>query len=551
MSAIKRRNFWLSLSICSLAVIPALGQHQHHGDQVRAATLLSGLGNHHHPVSTRSPEAQRFFDQGLALIYAFNHDEAARSFRRAAELDPALGMAFWGLALAVGPNYNEAQVDPERVKAAVDAVGRARSLAARAPEAERAYIEALAARFSPDPGADFKRLARAYADAMKELARRHPDDLDAQTLYADALMSLRPWQLWGKDGRPAEGTEEVVAVLEGVLRRDPEHLGANHLYIHAVEASPTPERALPSAGRLGRLAPKAGHLVHMPAHIYIRTGDYEAAARSNVEAAAADREYIAATRAEGMYPMMYYSHNLHFLVESYNRLGRPGAARRAAGDLAANVRPHVKGMPMIEGFLSSPVFVMLRFGQWTEILSEPEPARELAVTGVFWRYARGVALAATGKLSEARREQEVFAAAAAGLSGETPFGLNSAASVLSVAGHALEARLARAAGDRGAEVAAWRRAAAAQAALNYDEPPGWYYPVRESLGGALLRAGEAAAAEQVFREDLTENPRNGRSLFGLTESLKAQGKKEAAQLVEREFKEAWKGAEVELKVEDL
>jgi len=267
---------------------------------MKPAALLPGLGNLHHPVSTSDLQAQRFFDQGLALIYGFNHEEAARSFRRAGELDPQLAMAHWGIALAVGPNYNEATVDTERVKAACEAINKARSLAEAAPEHERAYIEALAKRFSPDPKADFKKLALDYRDAMRELHRRYPDDLDAATLYADSMMNVRPWQLWAKDGKPAEGTDAIISALEEVLRRDPNHIGANHLYIHAVEASPNPERALPSAARLAALAPAAGHLVHMPAHIYIRTGDYAAAASTNEVAAEADRAYIKATGAKGM-----------------------------------------------------------------------------------------------------------------------------------------------------------------------------------------------------------------------------------------------------------
>jgi tetratricopeptide (TPR) repeat protein len=510
---------------------------------------MTGLGERRHPVSTRNAEAQRFFDQGLALVYAFNHDEAARSFRRAAELDPQMAMAYWGLALAVGPNYNEATVDTERVKAAYEALQKAGSPATTATQRERDYIAALAKRFSTDPQPDYKKLALAYRDAMRELYRRYPDDLDAATLFADSLMNVRPWQLWTKDGKPAEGTEEIVAVLEGVLKREPHHAGANHLYIHAVEASTHPERALPSAARLEKLAPQAGHLVHMPAHIYIRTGDYAAAARSNVEAAAADRAYIKASGAQGMYPMMYYSHNLHFLVETYNRMGQFSAARAAAKQLEENVGPHVKAMPMIEMFMPAPIYVKLRFGQWDEIVRTPEPDRALIATHAIWHFARGVAFAATGKLAEAKKERGALAAAAKQITGDAPFGLNSASGVLRVAEHTLDARIAWARGDRAGSIESWRAAVAAWDALNYNEPPDWYYPVRESLGAALLINGDAAGAEKVFREDLKENPRNARSLFGLMESLKTQGKREDAAFVETEFKAAWKNAEVQLRVE--
>jgi len=512
---------------------------------------MTGLGERQHPVSTRNPEAQRFFNQGLALIYAFNHEEAARSFRRAAELDPQLAMAYWGVALAVGPNYNEAAVDAERVKAAYEAVQKAQSLAAGATERERAYIAALSQRFSSKSQPDYKSLALAYRDAMRELHRRYPDDLDAATLFADSMMNVRPWQLWTKDGKPAEGTEEIVAVLEEALRREPNHAGANHLYIHAVEASIHPERGLPSAARLEKLAPQAGHLVHMPAHVYIRTGDYAAAAKSNVEAAAADRAYIKATGAQGVYPMMYYSHNLHFLVETYNRMGQLSEARKSAKQLEENVRPHVKDMPMIEMFMPAPIYVNLRFGQLDEILRTPEPDRALAATHAIWRFARGVAFAATGKLAEAQKERAALAPEASQISGDAPFGLNSASGVLRVAETALDARIAWAKGERARSIESWRAAVAAWDALNYNEPPDWYYPVRESLGAALLLNGDAAAAEKVFREDLKENPRNARSLFGLMESLKAQGKRDAAAFVEAEFKAAWKNAEVQLKLESF
>ncbi|HEY8460587.1 MAG TPA: alpha/beta fold hydrolase [Blastocatellia bacterium] len=539
------------ISRAETSVAPASGHHHHAGAMEKPATVMTGLGERHHPVSTRNAEAQRFFNQGLALIYAFNHEEAARSFRRAAELDPRLAMAYWGVALAVGPNYNEPSVDEKRVKEAYEAIRKAQSLAAAATERERAYIAALAKRFSPDPQPDYKKLALAYRDAMRELHRRYPDDLDAATLFADSMMNVRPWQLWTKDGKPVEGTEEIVATLEEVLRRDPNHAGANHLYIHAVEASKNPERALPSAARLGKLAPKAGHLVHMPAHVYIRTGDYAAAAESNVDAAEVDRDYIKATGAQGVYPMMYYSHNIHFLVETYNRTGQISEARAAAKRLEENVAPHVKAMPMTEMFMPAPLYVRLRFGLWDEILQTPEPDRALAVAHAIWRFARGVAFAATGKLAEAQKEREALAAEIKQVGDGATFGLNSASGVLRIAENALDARIAWAKGERARSIESWRAAVAAWDALNYNEPPDWYYPVRESLGAALLLNGDAAAAEKVFREDLKENPRNARSLFGLMESLKAQGKRDAAAFVEAEFKAAWKNAEVQLKVENF
>ncbi|HEX4948510.1 MAG TPA: hypothetical protein VFZ34_17685, partial [Blastocatellia bacterium] len=385
----------------------------------------------------------------------------------------------------------------------------------------------------------------------RDVYQRFPDDLDVATLYADSLMNVQPWQLWSRDGKPLGNTEEIVRVLENVLRRDPHHIGANHLYIHAVEASRNPERGLPSAERLGKLAPAAGHLVHMPGHIYIRTGDYAQAAKVNIDAAAVDRAYIKATGANGMYPAMYFSHNLHFQVENFNRTGQFAEARRAARELEDNVRQHVKAMPMVEGFLPYPMFVLLRFGKWDEMLKLREPAKAQAIPNTVWHYARGVALAATGKVADAKRELQTFSSLVKSLPGETPFGLNPAKDVLTVAEHVLTARIAWAEGNKAAAIEAFRQGVAAQDALNYDEPPGWYYPVRESLGAALLLNGNATEAEKVFRADLEYNPRNGRSLLGLLESLKAQGKTDAARWVETEFKTAWKNADVALKVENL
>src|SRR5713101_4324479 len=318
--------------------------------------LLPGLGEVHHPVSTKNSQAQQFFDQGLKLVFGFNHDEARKSFQRAAELDPKLAMAWWGVSLTLGPNYN-LPVDPEREKAGYDAAQRAVALKPNASESERAYIDAVAVRYSNDPRADLHQLDVTYKDAMSKLAARYPDDLDAVTLYAESAMNLNPWHLWTADGKPAEGTEEIVWVLESVLKRDPNHLGANHYYIHAVEASPQPERALPSAARFEKLAPAAGHLVHMPVHIYARVGDHPAAAHCNEVAAAADKKFLTATHEHGVYPLMYYSHNLHFLAFAACMKGSFAEAKDAAQRVVANVGAHVKDFPMLEGFMPTPILV--------------------------------------------------------------------------------------------------------------------------------------------------------------------------------------------------
>src|SRR6476646_4814316 len=348
-------GIWLAFLLSGIAV----AQHPAH-NQSQPATLMTGLGDLHHPVSTRNPEAQKFFDQGLCLIYDFNHDEAARSFQKATELDPKLAIAYWGVAEAVGPNYND-PASEDRFKQAHDAIQKAVDLSANASSSEQAYIQAMAKRFPADPRADLRKAAEDYRDAMREVASKYPDDLDAATLFAEAGMNLHPWGLWKLDGSPREGTEEIVSTLESVIKRDPNHMGAVHYYIHAVEASAAPQRALAGANRLASMAPAAGHLVHMPAHVYIRTGDYEAAIQTNEKAAAADRAYIQSSGAQGIYPAMYYSHNLHFIAAAASMNGDYAEAKKAADMLAAHVGPHVKDMPPLEAFMTVPLAVNLRF----------------------------------------------------------------------------------------------------------------------------------------------------------------------------------------------
>ncbi|HEX8089131.1 MAG TPA: tetratricopeptide repeat protein [Blastocatellia bacterium] len=511
---------------------------------------MPNLGKHHHPVSTRNREAQRFFDQGITLVYAFNHDEATRSFKRAAELDPKLAMAHWGVALAVGPNYN-LDVDPEREKAAYDAIQRARSLAPGASEKERAYIEALAKRYSNDLKADLKKLAVDYKSAMAELVRRFPDDLDAATFYADSLMVLKPWQLWGADGKPAEGTEEIIRVLESVLKRDPDHVGANHLYIHAVEASTQPGRALQSAERLKTLVPAAGHLVHMPAHIFMRIGNYPEAARSNAIAAEVDRAYIEETKAQGVYPLMYYSHNLHFLAIASSMAGRFQDAIKAADRLNAYLTPFAKEMQMVDMFLPTPTLVLVRFRRWDDLLKLPEPDRATPLANAFWHFGRGMAFAATGRVEQAESEQKAFADAGKAFPADAMWGLNKLDDIMKTAKNMLGARVALAKGDKKSAIDLLKQAVAVEDALAYNEPADWVLPARESLGGVLLLSGDYAEAENVFRADLKQNPRSGRSLFGLLESLNRQGKRPAAAAARKEFKVAWKNADTQLRMEDL
>ena len=544
-------RFHISIFIALCSCLPSIAQDHSAHTQSKPATLMAGVGNVHHPVSTSNPEAQKFFDQGLCLIFDFNHDEAARSFQRAAELDPKLAIAYWGVAEAVGPNYND-PASEDRFKQAHDAIQKAVDLSSNASPAEQSYIQAMAKRFPADPKADLKKAAQDYHDAMREVMNKYPDDLDAATLFAESGMNLHPWGLWHVDGTPEAGTEEIVATLESVIRRDPNHLGAIHYYIHATEASPHPERALAGANRLAALAPNAGHIVHMPAHVYIRTGDYDAAVKTNQQAAAVDRAYIKASGAQGIYPMMYYSHNLHFIAMCASMNGNYSEAKKNADLLVANVGPHVKEMPPLEGFMTIPMAVDVRFHKWNEILAMPQPDSTMKITTGFWHFARGMALAGTGKLSEAEAEYKIVSEAEQNTPPDVVFSPpidNKAKDIMKISEGVLGAKIAVARKDNVQAISLLTAAVSIQDTLKYGEPPDWFFPVRESLGGVLLINRDAPGAEKVFRADLDRNPRNPRSLFGLQEALKAQDRNYDASFVESEFHDSWMGGEV--KVEDL
>ena len=540
--------------LCAVLLCASVAAQEHamHA-QARPVTLVTGLGDLHHPVSTKNSQAQQFFDQGLRFIYAFNHDEAARSFQHAAELDPKLAMAYWGVAEAVGPNYND-PADADRFKKAHDAAQKASDLAVAASPSEQAYIAAMLKRFPADPKSDLKAAAENYHDAMRQVASQFPDDLDAATLFAESGMNLHPWGLWRQDGKPEVGTEEIVTTLESVLKRDPNHLGAVHYYIHAVEASSNPERALAGANRLAALAPNAGHIVHMPAHIYIRTGDYDAAVKTNEQAAAVDRAYIKGSGEQGIYPLMYYSHNLHFIAMCGAMNGKYAEARKNADLLVANVGPHVKEMPPLEGFMTIPVAVEVRFHHWDEILKMPQPDAEMKTASIFWHFGRGLALAGTGKVNEAEAEYKIVADAEAATPPDAIFQMpinNKTKDIMKIAKDVLGAQIAIAKKDNAGAVVMLREAVAVQDILKYGEPPDWFFPVRESLGAALLMEGDAAGAEKVFRADLERNPRNPRSLFGLHEALIQQKRDYDAGFIQKEFDAAWKGGNQPLKLEDL
>ena len=511
-----------------------------------AVPLFTGLGALHHAVTTRSPAAQNYFDQGLKLCYAFNHDEAIRAFREAARLDPSCAMAHWGIAIALGPNVN-LPVDAEREKEAFQEVRKARALGSKATARERAWIEALAKRYSDDPKADFKALDEAFAGAMRALSAKYPDDLDAATIYAESLLDVRPWDWWSHGGKPQPGTQGAIAALNRVLAKNPAHIGANHFLIHALEMSPTPGRALAAANRLAKVAPNAGHLVHMPSHIYLRVGRYHDAAELNRRAIAIDRAYIEAEKPAGIYPMMYYVHNMHMAWSAMSFEGRSVEAIRMGRTVADHVPvEHLRQMAGMEFFLPVPYFALARFGKWDEILREPPPPPDMRYTTGMWHYARGVALAASGKPEEAIAERDSLAAIAAATPPGAIVGLNSSAALLRLATDVLNGETAMRAGRYEEAVASFRAGVAKEDSLHYDEPPAWYCPVRQSLGLALLKAGKPADAEAVYVEDLKRYPGNGWSLYGLADALSARGRVTEAVAAKKRFTRAWARADVKL-----
>ena len=512
------------------------------------APRLQNLGNHQFPVTTDSARAQLFINQGIMLTYGFNHAEASRSFREAARLDPNCAMAYWGMALVLGPNINM-KMAPEKEPQAYGLIQKAIALKKNISERERAYIDALATRYSGEDKPNRSALDRAYVEAMRELHNRYPDDLDAATLYAEAVMDLRPWDYWTRDLQPYPETVEVIRVLETVLASNPNHPGAIHLYIHTVELA-RPKLAEAGAERLWKLSPGAGHLVHMPSHIFRRVGRYADASKSNQDAIAADEDYITQCRAQGVYPLAYYPHNIHFLWDSATMEGRSlvaiNAARKAASSIPADAWRQV---PLLHQFLVAPLFAYTRFGEWELILSEPRPpADSLFWTGV-WHYARGLAFTATGKLDDAAQELDSQQSIAAQRSLEdyrVTFSRNGAKAILEIAVEVLAGELAAKRGDYDNAIARLHRGVLLEDNLIYNEPPDWHVPVRQSLGAVLLEAGRFAEAEAIYWQELSRNPENGWSLFGLMQSLRGQGKEEQAVLVEKRFWKAWSQADVTL-----
>ena len=513
--------------------------------------LLDGLGDLHHPVTTKSKEAQRYFDQGMRLLFGFNHKESVRSFRSAAHFDPQCAMAHWGVAYAYGPHVNK-PMDASDTAGAWAALQLAVANKSHASAKEQAYISALEKRYQQAHHDDRLALDKAFADAMRGVARQFADDLDLQTLFAESLMNTMPWDYWTRDRTPKPETEEILGALRFVIARDPDHPGANHFYIHTVEAGPTPEVGLPSADRLREAAPAAGHLVHMPAHIYVRVGQYDDAILANERAIKADRNYIRHCRAQGFYPGAYYPHNMHFLWWAQLFEGRSKEALRTANLTAQNALENFCGpKKALEAPRQRhlPWLTLARFGKWDEVVAVPQPpsTNDFLVDRALWHFCRGLAFAAHKNVAAAEGEQAALARIAAS---EEAKKLDSPAfpvsATLAVPAHWLAGKVAGAKGNTAEMIEKLEKAVAAEDAIPYMEPFYWPVPARLPLGAALLQANQAVKAEQVFREDVKRWPRNGWGLFGLEQSLRAQGKTQQADDVRRQFNEAWQRADVKL-----
>ena len=556
------RTRFFSAAMLSLAVTAgALAQHGQGTPQDKpgdasssaSAILFDDLGTHRRPITTKVEKAQRYFDQGLRLVFAFNLDEAQRSFEEAAKLDPACAMAQWGIAMTLGPNINVPAME-DRAKAGYAAARRARELAAApgaASDVEKALIDAVSKRYSETPPTkpeDQAALDRAYADAMRQVYTQFPDDADVGALCAESMMTLRPWDLWKSDGTPQPGTEEIVATIEGVLAKHPNHPGANHFYIHAVEASPHPEKALAAADRLPGLMPGAGHMVHMPAHIYMRLGRYEDACEANRRAIEVDKVYLAKVGGPPGFYGMYTAHNFQFLSAAAAMEGRSAEAIRAARDMLALLPPETfTQMPEMDAVLAQPILMLVRFGRWDEVIAEPPPPAGMTFPAAMRFYARGMAYASRGEMELAKGQLDQLVAILNATPADAKKLQNSAKTLLTIARHVLQGRMAAKESRWSVAEQNMKTAMALEDGLRYDEPANWYAPVRQALGACLMEAGKHDEAAGVYMEDLKRNPKNGWSLYGLSRALRAQEKDDEARPYEVELKEAWKNADVKLK----
>ena len=532
----------------------ASAEHAHAGppatlaDWATGAKLFDKLGTFHRVVTTTSPDAQKYFDQGMRWLWAFNHDESTRSFAKAAAIDPSCASCFWGVALTIGPNYNMPMMTPERAKVAADALAKAQAAAAKATPVERALINALAKRYNGQPldPSNTAPLFTAYANAMRDVAKQFPADLDVQVMFAESLMNLNPWKLYSPDGKPAAGTPEIQATLERVLAKNPDHPGANHYYIHTMEASLHPEKAMQAAGRLDGMMPDAGHMEHMPAHILHRVGEYEASAQSNRQGVKADVAYMSATPPLDYYPM-YLAHNYQFLAFSAAMAGRKAETLDAAKKMKDALPVEaLLGMPGLDWYLSEYYLAMMRFGEWDALLAEPAPDARLKANTAAYHFARAVALAEKSRVADAKAELAELDKIAKESPADAGAGLNMAKDVFAVANHVALGEIAKAEGKIDEAIAHLKEAAAKEDQLSYDEPSDWFFPVRHQLGALQLKAGKPVDAEKTYRDDLTRHPKNGWALYGLAQALRAQKKDAEAAKVDEQFKDAWRTADVKL-----
>jgi tetratricopeptide (TPR) repeat protein len=546
----------IALSLVSMFLIPAASFAMIHDPRAieadpssateAIAPRLTGLGNHSVAVTTVSEDSQYFFNQGLRLTYGFNHSEALRSFKEAIRLDPDNAMAYWGWALVLGPNLN-LPMQAAVAEQAFDAIQRAMLLRDKVSAGEQAFIEALATRYAPVAPVDRSSLDQAYAAAMKKLTQTYPDDLDAATLYAAALLNLSPWNYWFKDGTPHAQTEELIAVLASVVERNPNHPGALHYHIHAVEAV-HPRQGESSANALQPLMPGAGHMVHMPSHIYMRVGRYADAFAANRQASDADSEYITQCNAQGIYPLNYYPHNLHFLVWAAMFQGRSEAALAGAREVQSKIPVDMQGNAFgaFETFLAQPLYVMVRFAMWDKALSEPEPAAGNKFMQGVWHYARGMAFSNTGKERQAKQELRALQTLRDALAPDYLIGFGTAPKLLTIAELLLAADVATKAEDYELALNRLGRAVRVEDSLLYNEPPDWYFPTRHNFGATLLQAGYPEEAAVIYWEDLRKNPANGFSLMGLHQAQTAMGDETSAASTKAEFEASWQAADVKL-----
>ncbi len=541
------------LNIILLAVLSACADNPGKpAENPKPMALLDGLGKHQYPITVAKPAAQRYFNQGMVLAYGFNHSEAVKSFQAAYGIDPACAMCYWGEALALGPNIN-APMAPAAVPQAVQALRQAEALAVNAGAKEKALIAALSTRYQAPPPADRKALDEAYAAAMVKISKSFPDDAVIAALTAEALMDLHPWNFWTKQGQAQPWTQDIVDHLERALALDADNPLANHLYIHALEASPNAEKALPAARRLPGLAPGAGHLVHMPAHIYIRTGRYRDAIAANQQATQIDHHYVSHDHAESIYTLAYVPHNYHFLWSAALKVGRKQLALNSANDTAAHVKQDMLRDPILgatlQHFQLLPLYTHVLFGDWDNVMQTPPPPSDLLYQTAVWHYARGMALLRKGQLEQAKADCKQLKAIINNPAIEplTIFGLNAIKPVLQIADAMLLGELAAQQKYFKSAISHLERAVQLEDSLNYTEPKDWYLPPRQVLGAMLLESGQARKAEAVYKQDLVYHPQNGWSLFGLNQSLQKQGKKHEAEAVWQQFQQIWADADIGLK----